>query len=211
MKNSFLKNSIIKKYLTNSNIFHLLILLFTICIILIITNPKMNNNIYSVNNENDENDENNIYEGFSNKIKEFMNRNKQKDYKEGTQLDKVIDGLKNLDNGNLKVQNSIFSKLYQSTDDKSINNKDNNSDNNSNSESNKNSDGKFDNRFSINKKIKYDKNGNNVSSSKMKSSIQEYYNKFNDKRFTEECDTTYKSLKKFKHFKDEFYNLFKEF
>lgn len=183
------KNIVNEKHLNlhelnaNNIIFILLIVLFIICIYQI-----------TINNTVDRID---INEGFSTKIKEFMERNKKKKYKEGTQLNKIIDGLKHLDMGNNKLKTTIFSTNDNESENESDNKK------NSKNNSSKNN--------SINKVVKYDKSGSNVSSNKMKSSIQEYYNKFNDEKFTKDCDTTYKSLKKFKHFKDEFYNLFNEF
>ena len=167
----------------NNIIFILLILLFIICIYQI----TINNTVNSMD----------VNEGFSTKIKEFMERKKEKNYKEGTQLNKIIDGLKHLDMGNKKLKTTLFSTKdneYENEYENEKNSKNNSSKNNS-----------------VNNLVKYDKSGSNVSSNKMKSSIQEYYNKFNDEKFTKDCDTTYKSLKKFKHFKDEFYNLFKEF
>lgn len=192
------KNIVNEKHLNlhelnaNNIIFIVLILLFIICIYQI----TINNTVNSMD----------VNEGFSTKIKEFMERKKEKNYKEGTQLNKIIDGLKHLDMGNKKLKTTLFS----TNDNEYDNEYDNESENEKNSKNNssKNNSSK---KNSVNNLVKYDKSGSNVSSNKMKSSIQEYYNKFNDEKFTKDCDTTYKSLKKFKHFKDEFYNLFNEF
>lgn len=126
-------------------------------------------------------DENTI-EGFS-KLKDFMDRkNNNKDIIKGTKYDKLVHNMKSLEEED-NNSSSFLSELFTNLDDEETNDD--------------------------NKIIKFNSSGSKASTKNIKNNIRDYYSSFNDERFTKKCDTTIESLQKFKHFKEEFWNIFK--
>lgn len=125
----------------------------------------------------------NTIEGFS-KLKDFMDRkNNNKDIIKGTKYDKLVHNMKSLDEYN-NNSSSFLSELFTNLDDEENNDEEN-------------------------KIIKFHSSGSKASTKNVKNNIRDYYNSFNNERFTKKCDTTIESLQKFKHFKEEFWNIFK--
>jgi hypothetical protein len=128
-------------------------------------------------------------EGFS-KLSDFKNRTKNreknKDMVEGTKYDKLANSMKLLDESSNNKSDSFLGELFT----------DISSDNDDNTE------------YDLNKKIKYNKNGSKASAKNVKNSIMEYYNHFDQDKFSKKTNSTIESLRKFKHFKEEFWNIF---
>ena len=123
-------------------------------------------------------------EGFS-KLKDFMERNNSnKDIIKGTKYDKLVHNMKSLEEEDNNTT-SFLSELFTNLDDEDTNND------------------------TDNKIINFNSSGSKASTKNIKNNIKDYYNSFNDERFSKKCDTTIESLQKFKHFKDEFWNIFK--
>lgn len=128
--------------------------------------------------------EHDTIEGFS-KISDFRNRRRNKNNNntvEGSRYDKMINSMKLLDDNSEGNSETFLGELFTniSPDD----------DNDSN------------------KKIKYNKNGSKASMKNVKNNIIEYYNHFDQDKFSKKTNSTLESLRKFKHFKEEFWNIF---
>lgn len=155
-----------------------LVIVMLICIIIFKNNNYIVRDYTTIDN-------NDLIEGFS-KVNDFKNRKKNRERNkymvEGTKYDKLANSMKLLDENSKNSSDSFFGELFTNI---SLN------DDND-----------------LDKKIKYNKNGSKASMKNVKNNIIDYYNHFDQEKFTKKTNSTLESLRKFKHFKEEFWNIF---